>query len=391
VVKRSQPPLRSHSEHGRRAIATIHDVARRAGVSVATVSRVLNGKEVVREETLRLVRAAAEELRYVPNVAARSLSSRRSQTVGIVLPEVHGEFFSEIIRGVDLAARQEGYHILVSGSHSDPEEMLEVLAAMHGRVDGLVVMAPDVGVEALHRALPAGLPLVLLNSSDPEWDAITIDNYGGARAMMGHLIGLGHSRIAFLQGPRQNADAAERLRGYRDGLGEGLGVEAVQRWEYAGDFTEESGSRAAARILAARPGPTRPTAIFAANDSMAVGALATLAEAEVAVPGEMSVVGFDDIPIARYVAPPLTTIRVDIADLGRRAFQLLLADLTSSGPAAAPADAADAARARRSDCIPTTLIVRGSSRAPNDTSETRPRSARKPRGPKDGTKQGVDS
>jgi LacI family transcriptional regulator len=328
---------------------TIHDVAARAGVSVATVSRVLNGKEVVREETLRQVLDAAKALSYVPNVAARSLSNRRSQTIGIVLPDVHGEFFSEVIRGVDVAARAARYHILVSGSHSDLGEVLEVLETMRGRVDGLIVMAPDAALASLHESLPSGLPLVLLNSTADGRDAITIDNYGGAQAMMRHLAGLGHERIAFIKGPAQNADARERLRGFRDAM-HGLGVPATRSLELAGDFTEESGHRAARKILKLEP---RPTAIFAANDSMAVGALAALAEAGLEVPREMSVTGFDDIPIARYVAPPLTTIRVDIADLGRRAFGLLLGAIEQ--PAAA---------AGRRDCLNTALIIRKSSCRP---------------------------
>ena len=133
----SRPDVRNVRRRNSAAAATIHDVAARAGVSVATVSRVLNGKELVREETSRHVRAAAKSLRYVPNVAARSLSIRRSQTIGIVLPDVHGEFFSEVIRGIDLAARAQGYHILVSGSHSDPAQMLNVVDTMRGRVGGL--------------------------------------------------------------------------------------------------------------------------------------------------------------------------------------------------------------------------------------------------------------
>ena len=352
------PPSRRPRRHGR-AAATIRDVAARAGVSVATVSRVLNGKAVVREETLRQVRAAAAALSYVPNVAARSLSIRRSHTIGIVLPDVHGEFFSEVIRGVDVAARRAGYHILVSGSHSDAGEMLEVLAAMRGRVDGLVVMAPDVARASLHRSLPADLPLVLLNSTDDGRDAITIDNYGGARAMMRHLIGLGHAHVAFVKGPAQNADARERLRGFRQEI-RGLGAAAAPRLELAGDFTEASGHAAAQAILGLSP---RPTAIFAANDAMAVGALAALAEAGVAVPGEMSVTGFDDIPIARYVAPPLTTIRVDIADLGRRAFNLLLDAMERP-----------AASGRRD------RITRQSSCSPAIPSRTSARADRTPRG-----------
>src|SRR2546430_601070 len=140
------PILRNARNSRRRsnaAAATIHDVAARAGVSVATVSRVLNGIAVVREETSRDVRAAAKFLRYVPNVAARSLSIRRSQTIGIVLPDVHGEFFSEVIRGIDVAARRAGYPILVSGSHSGAREMLGVLHTMHGRGDGPGVMGPE--------------------------------------------------------------------------------------------------------------------------------------------------------------------------------------------------------------------------------------------------------
>ena len=327
------------------AAATIHDVAERAGVSVATVSRVLNGKELVREETSRQVLAAAKSLHYVPNVAARSLSSRRSQTIGIVLPDVHGEFFSEVIRGIDVAARKEGYHILVSGSHADAGEMMEVLETMHGRVDGLIVMAPDVTLTSLGGPFASGLPLVLLNSADPEHDAITIDNYGGARTMMQHLADLGHTRIAFITGPEQNADARERLRGFHDGL-HAAGASPAKPLELRGDFTEHAGYDAARQFAAS---PQRPTAIFAANDAMAIGALSALADAGVAVPEEMTVVGFDDVPIARYVAPPLTTIRVDIAELGRRAFALLhdtLAEPAHPSP--------------RQECIGTTLVVRKS-------------------------------
>ncbi len=324
-------------------MVTIHDVAARAGVSVATVSRVLNEKSVVREETRREVTEAAKALRYVPNIAARSLSIRQSHTIGIVLPDVHGEFFSEVIRGIDLAARKAGYHILVSGSHSDVGEMLAVLEAMRGRVDGLVLMAPDVAPALLPEHLTAGLPLVLLNAADSTHDMMTIDNFGGARAMMKHLAALGHRRIAFICGPARNSDARERLRGYRHAMRE-LGSETV---EVPGDFTEEAGYAGAQRIVDASP---RPTAIFAANDAMAVGALAALAESGVVVPDQMAVTGFDDIPIARYVAPSLTTMRVDIAELGNRAFGLLHDALTRTSPRGP----------RRRERLNTTLIIRKS-------------------------------
>jgi LacI family transcriptional regulator len=352
--------VRSTAVRRRPASVTIHDVAARAGVSVATVSRVLNGKSLVREETSRNVLDAAKELRYVPNVAARSLSIRSSQTVGIVLPEVHGEFFSEVIRGVDVAARQDGYHILVSGSHSDPVEMAEVLDAMRGRVDGVIVMAPDVALGRFNDAVSCELPAVLLNSTDKAHDAITIDNYGGARAMMRHLAALGHKRIAFVKGPAQNADARERLRGYRQSM-RSIGT-STAGLELEGDFTERSGYAAAQHVANGEP---HATAIFAANDAMAVGALAALASRRISVPRQVTVVGFDDIPIARYVAPPLTTMRVDIAELGRRAFSVLRDAMSGTS------------RERQQECIGTTLVVRNSCGEPGEM-------PRRPRGPKKG-------
>jgi LacI family transcriptional regulator len=342
-------PTSRASRRRRPAAVTIHDVAARAGVSVATVSRVLNRKTPVREETSRQVLEVARSLRYVPNVAARSLSIRRSHTIGIVLPEVHGDFFSEVIRGIDLAARRAGYHILVSGSHSDRNEMLEVLAAMRGRVDGLIVMSPDVALSALHDQLADQLPLVLLNSVAEGHTAITIDNYGGAHAMMRHLGTLGHSRIAFIKGPDRNADASERLRGYRHAMRQ-IGGRAADL-EIPGEFSEESGYAAAAAILAV---PDRPTAIFAANDAMAVGVLSALSECGFSVPRDLSVAGFDDIPIARYLAPPLTTVKVDMAELGRRAFELLFESI-----------AGEAAHPPRHECVPTSLVVRQSCSVPN--------------------------
>jgi LacI family transcriptional regulator len=332
---------------------TIHDVAARAGVSVATVSRVLNGKVPVREATSAHVRAAARSLRYVPNLAARSLSIRRSHTIGVVLPDVHGEFFSEVIRGIDLAARENGYHILVSGSHSDAGEMLEVLGAMRGRVDGLVVMSPEGTAGAIREGIGERFPVVLLNASAEEHDAITIDNYGGAKAMVRHLAELGHRQIAFIKGPDHNADARERLRGYRHAMRPLTQGGTTRPLEFRGDFGEESGCEAVRAILAVRP---RPTAIFAANDAMAVGALSALAEAGLRVPRDVSLAGFDDIPIARYLTPALTTVSVAIAELGRRAFDIVCESLEKGS-----------SRQPRQECLPTSLVVRRSTGSPDAT------------------------
>jgi LacI family transcriptional regulator len=301
---------------------TIKDVAREARVSVASVSRALNGHSNVTDETRRRILRVAEELRYMPHGAARSLITRRTQTIGALLPDLHGEFFSELIRGVDLAARSRGLHLLVSSSHGDASEAAAALRAMLGRVDGMLVMSPHVDASFLRDNLPAGLPIVLLNTpiTGQRYAALNIDNFGGAYAMVRHLVGRGHQRIALIAGPEHNFDAAERLRGYRAAMEKFAPKAPVQ--VLRGDFTEESGYRAGQQLLELK---RRPQAVFAANDIMAAGCLNALKEAGVRVPQDIALAGFDDIPIAHFVTPPLTTVRVRIADLGARALDRLVA------------------------------------------------------------------
>ncbi|HEY2396231.1 MAG TPA: LacI family DNA-binding transcriptional regulator [Rudaea sp.] len=301
---------------------TIKDVAREARVSVASVSRALNGHSNVTDETRRRILRVAKELRYMPHGAARSLITRRTQTIGALLPDLHGEFFSELIRGVDLAARTRGLHLLVSSSHGDANEAAAALRAMLGRVDGMLVMSPHVDASFLRDNLPAGLPIVLLNTpiTGQRYAALNIDNFGGAYAMVRHLVGRGHRRIALIAGPENNFDAAERLRGYRSAM-EKFAPKALAQ-VLRGDFTEESGYRAGQQLLELRQ---RPQAVFAANDIMAAGCLNALKEAGVRVPQDIALAGFDDIPIAHFVTPPLTTVRVRIADLGARALDRLVA------------------------------------------------------------------
>ncbi len=333
---------------------SIYEVARIAGVSVATVSRVLNGKGPVREDTSRRVLSAIESLGYVPHSAARSLSTRRTMNIGVLLPDVHGEFFSEIVRGIDLSARAAGYHVLVSGSHSDLEETAAVLQALHGRTDGLILMTPGMGAEWLDRHLPRRLPAVLLNHSRPggAHDSIEIDNRRGAQLAVEHLLALGHRRIAMLCGPLDNHDAAERLASYREALA-AKGLSPDPTLELPGDFGEESGFAAGRALARLTP---RPTAIFAANDAMAIGCLAALREQGLAIPGDLSLVGFDDIPIARYLTPALTTVSVAIARLGGLAMERLLAVIASgdSAPEQPP----------RHEVVTPTLALRASTAAP---------------------------
>ncbi len=332
---------------------SIYEVARAAEVSVATVSRALNGKGPVRAETLQRVRDAVARLGYVPHSAARSLSTRRTMSIGVLLPDMHGEFFSELVRGIDLAARTAGYHLLVSGSHSDATETAALLQTLHGRVDGLVLMTPGLGGAWLQDALPRRLPVVLLNDDgvDGRHDSLRIDNRQGARLAVDYLLGLGHRRVAFIAGPAGNSDATDRLGGYREAL-RASGIAAEPAWELGGDFGEESGAHAGAGIAGLVP---RPTAVFAANDSMAIGCLAALRERGLRVPADVSLVGFDDIPIARYVTPPLSSVHVPIAELGTRAMERLLQVVERDGE-----------RERRHDTIATTLVVRASCAPPPD-------------------------
>jgi LacI family transcriptional regulator len=331
-------------------MATIKDVAREASVSVATVSRVFNGAAVVRAETAQRIRDVAASLRYAPHGGARSLITNRTSTLGVLLPDLYGEFFSELIHGIDVTARREGYHILVSRSWEGRTEVEEAMRAMRGRVDGVLLMSPHIDADSLLN-IPPALPVVLLCSPShgPGVDSVIIENYRGAKEMVRHLTSLGHRRIAIIKGAAGNYDAAERLRGYRAALKE-AGIEPDRELERDGDFTEAGGFAATIDLLASSP---RPTAIFAANDSMAIGALSALRESRVSVPGEMAVGGFDDIPLARYMDPPLSSVRVAIADLGARAVEALLRGIAHKNE-----------HAPRRDRVSTELVIRRSTGAP---------------------------
>lgn len=332
--------------------ATIRDVAREADVSIATVSRVLNDSGPVKPATRERVLAAAARLRYSPSSAARSLITRQTKTLGVLLPDLYGEFFSELIRGIDRVAREAGYHILVSTSHNQRPEVEAALQAMRGRVDGLIVMAPDRDVDELAALLAKPLPTVLLNQRTVDGgpvNRINIDNEGGARALVEHLVEAGHRRIALIGGPAANLDAEARRRGYRAAL-EAAGLPVVPELEFHGDFTEAGGHEAAQALLRLEE---RPTAVFAANDAMAIGALHAFVEAGLTIPADISLAGFDDIPMARYLRPSLTSVRVPIQELGSRATARLLELLAGE----ADDEAWDVV-------LPTELVVRASSGAP---------------------------
>jgi len=295
--------------------ATLRDVAREAQVSTATVSRVINGHGNVNGDTRARILSIIDRLRYVPDSAARSLSTGLTHTIGVLLPDLHGEFFSEIIRGIDQAARRRGLHLLLSGIHGSADEASRAIRALKGRVDGLLIMSPYADSAFLNDHAADGTPAVVINSPvrGESHSSLRLDNRGGARQMVDHLVAIGHRRIAFIAGPKDNFDAIERLAGYCEAV---AAQREVRKSVLLGDFSEESGIRAAVKLLHAAE---RPDAVFAANDMMALGCLRTLLDAGVRVPEDVAVVGFDDIPLARHEMPALTTERIPMAELGARA------------------------------------------------------------------------
>ncbi len=302
-------------------MATIRDVAREAGVSVASASRALNAHDNVSPDLRARVETAAAQLRYVPHSGARSLTRRTSDTIGVLLPDLFGEYFSELIRGIDRVAHAHGKQLLLSNMHGNPHEAAHAVRSMRGRVDGLLVMTTDVARERLLEALSPALPAVLLNCHEPTGiSSVGIDNEGAAGTMTRHLVERGYRRIAFVAGPRHNHDSMARLAGFRAALIEATGER--DPIVIPGDYSEGSGADAARLLIAGR---LQVDAIFCANDMMAIGCCGVLAEAGIAISDAVGVAGFDDVPIAHYVSPSLTTMNVRIAELGATAAGRLIA------------------------------------------------------------------
>lgn len=336
-------------------MATIRDVAREAGVSVASASRALNGLSNVTDEMRSKVWAAANKLKFVPHSGARSLTRRKSDAIGVILPDLFGEYFSEIVRGIDRAAHRAGLQLLLGNMHGNAHETTVAIRAMHGRVDGLIVMPSEVDVAALTTSLPPEAPVVMLNcdSGDLSIPSVAIDNYSGAYQMTQSLVAAGYRQIAHIAGPKLNRDAQERMRGFSDAMSDLLGVEAPLT--LAGDFSEEAGAQAA-RLLV--HGGMTVDAVFAANDMMAVGCMMALKDLKRDVPNDIAVAGFDDIPLARFVSPALTTMRVNMAELGEIAAMMLIERIKN----AAGGDTAPTKPAQSTRIIVPEFVQRGSTR-----------------------------
>lgn len=323
--------------------ATIRDVARDADVSVASVSRTLNQPDSVHPDTRERVLKVIERLRYVPHAGARSLSMRTSNAIGVLLPDLHGEFFSELVRGMDREANALGYQLLLATMHADVALAGKALSAMRGRVDGWIVMAPQLGSDEVEAIVPT-LPAVLVNCNGVSGrSTLQVDNVAGVDEVVDHLVASGRRRIIHITGPLANRDAAERAQAFRTRVTEGLGPHSPRSLE--GDFREETGRAAVDRLVAEK---TEFDAIFAANDMMALGALMRLRELGIDVPGRVAVAGFDDIPLARYLN--LTSVQVRMDQLGARAVSRLAMQIR------------DPAQDQDTELLRPTLVVRESSR-----------------------------
>ncbi len=301
----------------------IIEIARRAGVSTATVSRALNNNGPVREETRQKILQIARELNYKPNPIARSLSRKQTDTIGVILPELVDEFFMEIIRGIDETAYRANRYVMLSSFHSQRnivETLLEFMGS--GRVDGVILMAPEMQAELTSLLSRSKKPIVLLNVSKTITDFVcfNIDNYHGAFSITKHLIDHGYQRIGMILGPEGNCDAEERFRGFSDALSK-YNLQLENSLIVQGDFSTRSGYYGFGRLMNQE---RKPDAIFAANDMMAVGCFEAAKSSNTKIPEDVAIVGFDDIYLGRLLSPQLTTVHVPISELGSKAIHYLL-------------------------------------------------------------------
>ena len=310
--------------------ATIVDVARAAGVSVATVSRVVNGNYPVKQETKEKVKQAINSLNYVPNVQARELNTRKSSTIGVVVPGLHNMFFAEVIDGIEEAVRQEGFSFLLSCAKNDPEQERQAINTLVARnVSGIIVISPNTKniSERFYEELVARVPLVFINGYHRIKGVSYVgnDEKMGSQMALAYLSGLGHKDILFVRGAnsdsydikeeayRQFMEEKNSLReDYILNIGEGNGVETVD---------------AAMEALRRKLPYLKPTAVFCCNDLMAVGALNACKRLGLAVPGNVSVMGYDNISLSRLVEPKITTMDQNMFQLGSNAAKLLVENI----------------------------------------------------------------
>jgi LacI family transcriptional regulator len=334
-------------------VVTVYDVASAAGVSIASVSRALNGQPGVGRATVEKIQRVATELGWSPNDIARSLTEKTTRTIALVVPDITNPFFPELVKGVQTAADERQYTLLLANSGEETEKFLRDLEVLRRKqVDGVILIS-DHRDQTRVAEICAGIPVVALDRDlgDPQASVVGVDHEQGAQTAVEHLIALGHRRIAHIAGPSDIEVSARRRAGWERALA-GAGLAADPDLVVEGTFLEQGGFEAGVRLLERLD---EFTAVFAANDLTAVGFLAACASKGVQVPGDVSVVGFDGIHLTRYTTPTLTTVAQPIFELGQRAGELLLEAIASDDPV------------KVSEILPTQLLVGASSAAPRAT------------------------
>ena len=300
---------------------TIADVARHAAVSIATVSRVLNGTTPVQEAKADRVRLAMDELQFVPRHAARVLASRKTNTIGLVMSEISGAFFPPMLKGIEAGAHEAGYDLLI---HSTRKEGPSPRPLGEHNTDGLLIFTDSLDHRELRRLHNMSFPIVLLHQTPPDLlniPVIAVENKDGAAMLVNHLIEVhGRRRIVFLRGPEGHEDSVWRERGYREAL-ESHHIQFDPDLISSGEFDEDEAFAAVAEMLAQG---SEFDAIFAGDDDSAIGAMRALQAGGRSIPAEVAVVGFDDVPFARYLSPALTTVRAPIEQIGHEAVRQLV-------------------------------------------------------------------
>lgn len=307
-------------------MATIYEVSKLAGVSLATVSRVMNKSDKVTLKTRNKVEAAMRQLGYMPNTIAQSLALKRSNSVGVLVPELHGPFFGAMLGAIESELRAEGKHVIITAGHSDPDrekEAIEFLASR--RCDALILYVFAISNDYIEAFMKKSMPVVVIGRLIPgiEDDCISLDNELGGYVATRSLIESGHRQIASITGPLSKSDGFERLAGYKRALAE-HGIEFNQDLVVEGDYQESSG-RAGMRQLLQSGIPF--TALFCANDVMAAGAISLAREHGLDIPNDMSVVGFDNVFFTRYMHPELSTVEFPVEMMGRMAARCVLRDV----------------------------------------------------------------
>jgi len=333
---------------------TIREVARRAGVSPITVSRVINNDSYVSADTRQRVEAAIAELNYIPNSLGPSLRSKRTNTLALVISNITNPFWTTVARGVEDAANKHGYHVIIGNTDDLPAKQEEYLIfLLKKQVDGfLLVPASTRSLDTLHKQR---VPFVVLDRriTDAQVDVVRGDSEGGAYALTRHLLELGHKRIAVISGPQHVSTAIDRVAGYLRALDE-AGLSALQQ-VYWGIYDQPSGSELAHEALLSQP---RPTAIFACNNFIAIGVMRALRTAGIRVPEDISVVAFDDLPEAITIDPFFTVAAQPAYEMGQQATALLLSRLAGSDTSE-PQDIV----------LPIEIIVRKSSGPPSESAK----------------------